>query len=531
MQHYQLGDVPQGATMSPQLQAFYGNRLNSNSLEVDNQAVHQSWIDVVENVKGCVYNNLVIQNAAGVTSSMNVRKNCDGVIPVAQAHESLPFKTIKIKGIDYQVQEKHVGDKIYWLVASSSGLACCEFRTLASNVVVMMNHLFNLKLYTSDDEVLEPDLAAKHFESLCEKLGWKISKDEGSVDESDDEDEIEKIRAFDAGEKISVDINIMAHDDDFTLNLMQGHGEISIGAEHESGSIIQVADFDQAHNSVQANLLAMRAVNYENLPHSTINSNLLSCIPIVSTAAQFDFVRYCLDEGKIFGQTSESYIAKVIVSLGGKSDLWEQMELLNDLNSKSPKIFLDALLAMAVRAHNIYGDYKRDILLSCVKLLLGTQTIDQIFALIDQGIKNDDEKLHESSMYALKFIIDKDMVDHKQIDLMLTWISKGLMSSDEDVNYVAVSCLNMLLLTKDFINAEHTNQILTMYDNIILHCSDEDEGALFYDVGNIIVYKGLIVASQVNVLFQLMNKAMSSGNVGDYLIGSVLFCVNASPIQ
>ena len=73
----------------------------------------------------------------------------------------------------YILREKTVGSAKYLLVPKDAGLSCYELMPTASNIVVALNNLFDLKLYESKT-ILTADFAQKNFSKVCEKLGWRL---------------------------------------------------------------------------------------------------------------------------------------------------------------------------------------------------------------------------------------------------------------------------------------------------------------------------------------------------------------------
>ena len=169
-QEGKLGVAPEGLIMSPHLQKFYQTAINSDNASVGHKDVHQNWTDVIENIEGASYDYLVYQG-------QKVASNCDGFIFVdtlSGLDSTLPKKSVEINGKTIEIVEKKVGNRTYLLVAKSPDLFGCELMPNLSNMVVALNNLFNLQLYPSSKDVIEPDFASKYLQLVCEKLGWTL---------------------------------------------------------------------------------------------------------------------------------------------------------------------------------------------------------------------------------------------------------------------------------------------------------------------------------------------------------------------
>lgn len=164
-----LGFVPKELRMNNALVEFY--KQHADASKIDHANVNQAWTDIVENIEGVVYNRIV---DSASSEQLQVGDFCDGAIPVEQVYASLPVKIVQVGQKDFRVYEKLVGSQTYWLVPKQSGLVCCELMPTASNIIVLMNNLFHLRLYSNVEDVFNPDFVKAHFVPMCQKFNWTV---------------------------------------------------------------------------------------------------------------------------------------------------------------------------------------------------------------------------------------------------------------------------------------------------------------------------------------------------------------------
>lgn len=172
-----LGIAPEGAKFDTTLQEFYAKHSDANN--ITNETVHQDWVSVVENVSGVSYNRLC--NVSG--GSINVPFDCAGFIPVATVDSSMPVQKLTIGASSYFVYEKMVGDRKFLLVPHDSGAICCELMPSVRNIIILMNTLFNLNLYSESDAIFSVDFEQNYLNSMCEKFAWSV-QDSGNLTKS-----------------------------------------------------------------------------------------------------------------------------------------------------------------------------------------------------------------------------------------------------------------------------------------------------------------------------------------------------------
>ena len=169
-----LGASLNNVSISPELTAFYQKKLNHNPAEVDNINVHNDWVVLVENIVGAAYQNIGISQT-GI--SIPITDKYAGAIPVPSFDSQLPIQEIFINNQSYQCNVANIDKEQYLLVPQNYNLTCFELMPTISNIVVIMNHLFNLNLINTTLDIFQSDFAVQQFEKLCEKFSWSINTD------------------------------------------------------------------------------------------------------------------------------------------------------------------------------------------------------------------------------------------------------------------------------------------------------------------------------------------------------------------
>ncbi|MBP6892576.1 hypothetical protein KBB68_03275 [Candidatus Babeliales bacterium] len=158
-------------SMNPELAQFYQKNLNSNPGEINNTTVHNDWALLIENIPGAAYNRIGI---SGNETSIQIRSEYAGAIPVPLLDPQLPIEEILINNQSFQCNVVNINEEKYLLVPQNYNLTCFELMPTISNIVVIMNHLFDLKIIDNLQDTFQPDFALKQFKNLCEKFSWSI---------------------------------------------------------------------------------------------------------------------------------------------------------------------------------------------------------------------------------------------------------------------------------------------------------------------------------------------------------------------
>lgn len=279
---------PAGFKFSPLLQEFRNNKDNNSILRVKDSAVHQDFLNLVENKVGCVYNRLLV---VATKKSIEIRKqhpNCDGVIPVFKSWiAGSVAKSIDIEDQKFQIYEKKVGAYNYWLIPVDSGLECFELMPTLSNIIVLLNNLFEMKLDSSAvdkmrklwiagdfvaSQVLSPTFEITYFPRLMKALHWPCG-----------EYAMLAIKSYITNPSESLVLPIVLSEDvQFNLELLfKAHGSIKVELKSTS-YLIDFSFFQSLSYFNQALSVGVGIIDFSLLQNLTLK-NLHQLILFMST--------------------------------------------------------------------------------------------------------------------------------------------------------------------------------------------------------------------------------------------------------
>lgn len=294
-----LGVAPEGVTLNPVVEKFYASEdgLCANAAEVNNSKVHQAWTNVAENLSGCSYNQ--IGDGQGNNFDGEVSNFCDGVMPVDTAPEGLPTHELRIVSKVYHLPIKKVGERTYWLVPKSFDLVCAEMMPNASNIIVAMNNIFNLNLFSDNTIIFDSKFASTYFEKMCEKLNWQPQI---------------SLEALDA--KNSSYIPIKTQAGVFYIHLYdKAHGYISI----ESKAKLNI-DLIITSNTDQAIVAAIIGMGIYQLPEKLQVPSLYKYVSVLNTDKRYEFIEKIFRNNIILPATEKKYIQSLITSFAFVGD-------------------------------------------------------------------------------------------------------------------------------------------------------------------------------------------------------------------
>ena len=169
-----VGVAMQSLHMDSTLVNYY--KTHFDVLKVADKDYCQKWVGVVENIDDAAYNQ-VFDPSLG-WSQEKVSNSFDGFIPVVDVDQSLVAKPMRIGDKTYTFYEKKVDKFTFLLVPRETGLKCCELMPLVRNVIVLMNKLFGLELFSATEDMYASGFDIKYFRKMCAKFSWNEKMDD-----------------------------------------------------------------------------------------------------------------------------------------------------------------------------------------------------------------------------------------------------------------------------------------------------------------------------------------------------------------
>ncbi|OGB86182.1 hypothetical protein A3J41_03260 [candidate division TM6 bacterium RIFCSPHIGHO2_12_FULL_38_8] len=526
-QDQKLGQTPKDVAMSADLQNFYSQSLHQNPAEVSNKAVHQTWTNLVENKPGMLYGNLLDPDSH---SAIRVLDQCDGVMPVASIDATLPSRTVTIGSKNYQVQEKQVGGKTYWLVPNGSPLHCYELTTTASNIIVALNDLFNLNLYQSTDDVLQPDFAQKHFESMCAKFDWTVSQNE-----------MQKVINLEQGKSSNVEIAVnTAEGANFKINLTtKVHSFISVNPTKNQSLQMVDKGVTSADGKTQAACAALGAVDDKDL--LSLQSGSVFYKSIANPDERMNLIKSLMKDQTNIDQ-NESYVTRLIMSMGDLSDPHYQdsvLESIKDLQIVSQPI-AQALVVMTSVAAAKYnypeanvkycqilqkGILEENDLQQLVELMMtnrsfsspsiilsglkeqGFMTTDNkslMLQLMNQVMDGYDQEKQRQCLEILHSLVKIQVLDDSDMTDTLLWIHQVMNHNDAFLQNTALNILDSVI-KQGLIESDNVDWVLRIIQPSIKF-SDEDMQEKIFRIFGDLIDKNLLSDVQAESLWQALSK-------------------------
>jgi hypothetical protein len=484
-----VGVSPEGLSLNPSFKEFYGseNGLCGQSSEVGNSKVHQAWTQVIENVPGCSYNR--IGDGQGNNFSSEVRNFCDGVIPVDVAPEGLPTHELEIDGKKYQLPIQKVGDRTYWLVPKNSGLVCAEMMPNASNVLVTMNHIFDLKLFDNQTDIFDPKFASTYFKQMCEKLGWEPQV---------------SLEALDG--KQSIEIPIKTKAGIFTIHLHdKAHGYVSIKDAAKLNINLEVPE--ATSQATVAAIVGTRLKKMDQLSQELRAACLYKDVSVLNIDRRYDAFSTILGSQTILTDAEESYVRSLIRSFCFVEDQTYLERLVIIFGSNLKEAGLGDFIVGALQLHD--AKYKGKVLLmSLVKLIEHKLiTVEQGLSLIEKEMSDPSDGVRSKAMLVIKSLIDNNLIT---VEKGLPLVKKGMSDSSDHVRSTVMAVIKSLI----------DNKLITVEQGLPLiekGMSDLNQSVRSDAMSAIksLIYNKLIAVDQVAQLLPLIEKGMSDSGQYD----------------
>lgn len=458
-----LGQIPAGLTANKQLQTFYNSKLNANPAAVNDTDVHRSWLRLVENKEGCSYNRLLVR---GTQNHIEVRGECDGVIPLDTINKKLPKKEVIIAGKTYTVFEHKINSKTYWLVPTDGDLDCFELMPTLSNVIILLDTMFNLNLphpvqtlinrLSSEsiaNQAIKNDFVASYFGKICKKLKWTIEKETH-----------EQIKLLNNLPDQSVMITIeLPSGEMFDLELYdKAHGSININKETEFKDLITQDEFLKTNNANQAAIIASKAFRYymdDNHATPILNSvsikELDKFITVINKDDRLKLINYVL-ENQIDESIDSDYFSLLLASFSTESDTFYQSELFIFFTNQ------DSVQPIVLHILQILADlyYLENKLITGKALCFALeQNFSQAWDWVKLGMQDKDNHMREQVILLLMRFCWSGILKNfpeDSIDTILEWIHTDLQISDYTLQE---NCAWLLieLINYHYIDIQHAN--------------------------------------------------------------------------
>jgi len=442
--------------------------IHKNPLQLSANATHQAWVDVVENRPFVAYNRIVDEKKQetigsefvhGITIDDVKKKLSETPGSTAKISEQMiipshtPFSKISINNNNFTVVDAREY-KTY------------ELQPTIKNIIILLNQLFSLKLYTNPLEpFINQTFNATYFPELCTKLGWEYTISDDKNLDARDYGATEFILPLTMASQCK---GISPTKCQITLSLQRGHGEI----RKPSG--------EQTKEAYEKELLSLLFSAAQDVSFFSKQYVAMQCLNLL--------VLYANGDEKIISSTIKTtpmlgYHLAYFQDLDNHNEKLKIIELI--LSEKNESLyFLAARLinALPVLEDLIYQRHMIDIIKKNQEACTNKDIYEAIKKVFhDVGTRN--------NMVSYKAIIEFESSEEKLTDLInpimrkiITVAQKGLSSSDISTAYQSSDlCLALLRSNKSFDDQFYRDIIKYAQDNFN---RDDDSRGNICDIFN-----------------------------------------------
>jgi hypothetical protein len=458
---HKFGIVPHGLHLNPVVENFYTseNGLCADSAEVGNSKVHQAWTDVIENVPGCVY----AQIGTKVQDAKHVPSGFDGFIPVAQPFTITLSGKVEIEGVQYEPYFLQIGTKTYTLaqkknvynsyfykihyllVPKSSDLFCCEMRANVLNIVIGLNHVFDLGLYSNLEQIFEPDFVSKNFGKICEKLDWKP-----------------QVNATELNNLKSMKILVETKSGEFFIHLDHNrHAYVSTKNPVKLDVQLEVSSLTK--EATVAAIVGSGLKNIEQLLPKLQIAPLYKNVSVLEADKRFNVLGQMIIGKNSFNEVEKKYIQSLILSFYFVENSVYLENIVSFLGSKLNEAGLGDFILGALWLHD--AEYKQNSTFKLLSSMMVSKivSVEQGLSLVAKGVNDSYESVRLNAMSAINDFIDKKLITVDQVSQLLPLLEKGVNDLYVHVRINAMSAIESLI-NKDLITSDQVSQLLPLLE-------------------------------------------------------------------
>ena len=501
-----LGIVPKGISFSTALKNFYTfqdpktkkfERQDPGSIDL--MDIRNAWNILVENHEAVLYQRVAQLNSQDFKSCPD---EYAGFMPVDQVDMSWHKKTLMVGTQSYECFETKMGTQNYILVPSSTNLVCYAIYPTVSNIIVLLNDLFQFGFKTSVLDVLNDGFAKTIFPAMCAKLGWGFNQ---AI--------LQKIQDLENGIITDLNFAIDRNGVQIFINLHnKRHGDLSPPVRKSKFFFSHLTPELYIQYPVEtAATVALSGLSSElQKIYQETSENGLQVVPYISIKSAddvFDLIEQLL---LCNIQNNFWYIQKMFLSLSYNSqklkvfddildfifihlqqinitsDLLNALDTMNKIfiiktggaNRFMLKVLILKYLAMQSTLKIVPS---QDIFAALYEVYqennLDSNMLAKVLSLIEDGLNNSDVSMKEKALSSLSELLRKESLDVDTFSRIVSLIEIGLNNPVDSVKEKAVEAvyklcknesldLNMLIKALSLIEIELHNKPCDYYQAI-----------------------------------------------------------------
>lgn len=359
--------------LSKLLTSFYAHSLSADVSEVENLQVHQAWMELLQDIPGVKYAKIKFKDSTDYfDSSVDEfdKEAFAGFIPMVTIDTTLPKKNILIGSQVFTCYRKTIGNQTYLLVPKDSNLHCFEAHAFLSNIVFLLDYLFDLKIVANVADIFSVDFMSRYFLPIIEKLGLSVHSDEWKYKD------------------VLIDLPFYKGRDEFVLRLKSIHAEVFVPSTKKIMPSYIGQDLFPVYPAEVSALVSLYNVDIKRLYDIVGLHNYKQLYQLIT------FVDVRLADAKLFLINSilnqnvvllHDYVESLLLTLSNFSDQKKALDILFDRLKNNSKLsllkkFIYSYISM-IRVMKIKNNKNiKELLLyeSFLFLLLTTQSEDMI---------------------------------------------------------------------------------------------------------------------------------------------------------
>lgn len=415
--------------LSELLTSFYGVPLHSDASEVANIAVHQAWMELLENIPGVKYAKLKLKDDTHYFDSAIDEFNGEefaGFIPMVDIDASLPKKNISIGKRVFTCYKKVIGQETFLLVPHGSELHCFEVHAFLSNIVFLLDYLFELHVVLNSSDIFSDNFVSRYFLPIFKKLGLSTDSDEW------------KYKDF------LIDISIYKGRNQFVLQLKSIHAEVFVPSTKKIMPSYIGKDLYASYPTQIAALVSLYGVDINRL-YDLVGSNLVALsqlIPFVdvrSNTAKLFMINDILDK-KItsLGNFTEAMLLTLLNVSDQKTaldELFAQIQIASDL--KLVKGFIPSYISMIhiMKIQSSKHEKQLSLYESFLQLLLVQKddTFQEFIRNLEIALGSDFVDDVKKGLFIAKLALQRNLISSDKIPLFMKPIVFCLANKDSQI--------------------------------------------------------------------------------------------------
>ena len=307
-----------------------------------------------------------------------------------------------------------------------SGLICTEMMPNASNIVVSMNHIFDLKLLDNQMAIFDSNFASNYFEKMCKKLGW-----------------VPQVNLANLNDQKLINIPIRNDVGIFKIHLHdKAHGYVSTQDAAKLDVNLEVPK--TTIQSVVAAILGAGLKKIADCPENLQTASLYKDLNVLNIDQRLDVVKQMATAKNSFSAIEKNYMQSLIMSFSFVDDSHYLDRIVGNYGYALKSAGLDDFIVASLQLYDVAHQSRliNKLLVPLIQHKL--MTFGQAVPSLEKGINDSDKEVRSATVSSIEELIKNKLMTFEQA---VPFLEKGIIDRDDEVRSRTVSCIKQL--TKD----------------------------------------------------------------------------------